>query len=56
MLSDLLRVPHWNGTLYWAGAETSASEWGRLDGAVESGGWVAGQIKQQLARQPLTSI
>ena len=40
----LLRQPHWNRTLFWAGAETSASEWGRLDGAVESGRWVAGQL------------
>ena len=44
----LLRQPHWAGTLHWAGAETSASEWGRLDGAVESGRWVARQVLRQL--------
>lgn len=44
----LLRQPHWAGALHWAGAETSASEWGRLDGAVESGQWVA----RQLLRHP----
>ena len=45
----LLRQPHWAGTLHWAGAETSASEWGRLDGAVESGRWAAAQLLRQLA-------
>uniref|UniRef100_UPI00117A4F32 FAD-dependent oxidoreductase n=1 Tax=Hymenobacter roseosalivarius TaxID=89967 RepID=UPI00117A4F32 len=30
--------------LYWAGAETSTSEWGRLDGAIESGQWAATQV------------
>ncbi|MGY3091259.1 monoamine oxidase [Hymenobacter sp. UYAg731] len=44
----LLRQPHWGGALHWAGAETSASEWGRLDGAVESGRWVAAQLLRQL--------
>lgn len=43
-----LRQPHWNGALHWAGAETSAAEWGRLDGAVESGQWVARQLLRQL--------
>ena len=43
-----LRQPHWAGTLHWAGAETSASEWGRLDGAVESGRWAATQVLRQL--------
>lgn len=52
----LLREPHWDGTLYWAGAETSASEWGRLDGAVESGEWAAGQIRRQLARPPVSHL
>lgn len=45
----LLRQPHWGGALYWAGAETSVSEWGRLDGAVESGWSVAGQLLRHLA-------
>ena len=45
----LLRQPAWAGCLHWAGAETSASEWGRLDGAVESGRYAAGQVRQQLA-------
>ncbi|MBW3127097.1 FAD-dependent oxidoreductase [Hymenobacter profundi] len=45
----LLRQPAWAGTLHWAGAETSASEWGRLDGAVESGRYAAGQVLRQLA-------
>ena len=49
----LLRQPHWDGALHWAGAETSASEWGRLDGAVESGRWVAGQLLRQLQGQPV---
>ena len=49
----LLRQPHWTGALHWAGAETSASEWGRLDGAVESGRWVAGQLLRQLHGQPV---
>ncbi|WP_375417580.1 FAD-dependent oxidoreductase [uncultured Hymenobacter sp.] len=40
----LLRQPHWAGTLHWTGVETSASEWGRLDGTVESGRWAAGQL------------
>ncbi|WBA44157.1 flavin monoamine oxidase family protein [Hymenobacter canadensis] len=40
----LLRQSCWNGTLRWAGAETSASEWGRLDGAVEAGLWAAQQL------------
>lgn len=44
----LLRQPHWGGALHWAGAETSASEWGRLDGAIESGRWVAGQLLRQM--------
>ncbi len=48
----LLRQPHWGGALHWAGAETSASEWGRLDGAVESGSWVAGQLLRQLVNRP----
>ena len=42
-----LRQPHWANSLYWAGAETSTSEWGRLDGAVESGRWVAQQLLQR---------
>ncbi|MDQ2771044.1 MAG: FAD-dependent oxidoreductase [Bacteroidota bacterium] len=45
----LLRQPAWAGTLHWAGAETSASEWGRLDGAVESGRHAAAQVLRQLA-------
>ena len=49
----LLRQPHWSGALHWAGAETSASEWGRLDGAVESGRWVAGQLLRQLQGRPV---
>lgn len=49
---ELLRQPHWGGALHWAGAETSASEWGRLDGAVESGRWVAGQLLRQRQEQP----
>ncbi|TDN38889.1 FAD-dependent oxidoreductase [Hymenobacter sp. UV11] len=40
----LLRQPYWEGRLYWAGAETSTSEWGRLDGAIESGHWAATQV------------
>ncbi|GAA4047190.1 FAD-dependent oxidoreductase [Hymenobacter glaciei] len=44
----LLRQAAWAGTLHWAGAETSASEWGRLDGAVESGRYAAAQVLQQL--------
>ena len=40
----LLRQPYWANSLYWAGAETSTSEWGRLDGAVESGRWAAQQL------------
>ncbi|WBO86774.1 flavin monoamine oxidase family protein [Hymenobacter yonginensis] len=40
----LLQQPCWHGTLLWAGAETSASEWGRLDGAVEAGRRVARQL------------
>ena len=47
----LLRQPHWAGALYWAGAETSASEWGRLDGAVESGWWVAQQVLRHPPKQ-----
>ncbi len=39
-----LRQPYWEGRLYWAGAETSTSEWGRLDGAIESGQWAAKQV------------
>ena len=35
---------YWEGRLYWAGAETSTSEWGRLDGAIESGQWAATQV------------
>jgi monoamine oxidase len=42
----LLRQAHWDGRLHWAGAETSLSEWGRLDGAVESGWWAAQQVQQ----------
>jgi monoamine oxidase len=42
----LLRQAHWDGRLHWAGAETSLSEWGRLDGAVESGWWTAQQVHQ----------
>lgn len=45
---ELLRQAIWHGTLHWAGAETSLSEWGRLDGAVESGRWAARQVLQQL--------
>ena len=41
---DCLRQPCWEGRLYWAGAETSVSEWGRLDGAIESGHWAATQV------------
>ena len=44
----LLREPTWAGTLHWAGAETSTSEWGRLDGAVESGRHAAAQVLRQL--------
>ena len=44
----LLREPAWAGSLHWAGAETSASEWGRLDGAVESGRRAAAQVLRQL--------
>jgi monoamine oxidase len=43
----LLRQPVWESTLYWAGAETSTSEWGRLDGAIESGRWAARQLLRQ---------
>ncbi|QJX47726.1 NAD(P)-binding protein [Hymenobacter taeanensis] len=46
---ELLRQPAWAGTLHWAGAETSASEWGRLDGAVESGYYAAAQVLRQPA-------
>ncbi|GAA4349455.1 FAD-dependent oxidoreductase [Hymenobacter saemangeumensis] len=45
----LLRQPAWGGALHWAGAETSISEWGRLDGAVESGRYAAAQVLRQLA-------
>lgn len=45
----LLRQPAWAGTLHGAGAETSPSEWGRLDGAVESGRRAAAQVLRQLA-------
>lgn len=45
----LLRQPAWAGSLHWAGAETSVSEWGRLDGAVESGRHAAAQVLRQLA-------
>jgi monoamine oxidase len=41
----LLRQASWDGRLHWAGAETSLSEWGRLDGAVESGWRVAQQVQ-----------
>ena len=41
---ELLRQPLWHHTLVWAGAETSRSEWGRLDGAVESGQRAAAQV------------
>jgi monoamine oxidase len=41
---EVLRQPQWAGALHWAGAETSASEWGRLDGAAESGHWAATQL------------
>ena len=44
----LLRQPTWAGTLHWAGAETSLSEWGRLDGAVESGRHAVAQVLRQL--------
>ena len=44
----LLRQPAWAGALHWAGAETSVSEWGRLDGAVESGRHAAAQVLRQL--------
>ncbi|GAB2471393.1 monoamine oxidase [Hymenobacter qilianensis] len=44
----LLRQPAWAGRLHWAGAETSVSEWGRLDGAVESGRYAAAQVLRQL--------
>ena len=44
----LLREPAWAGTLHWAGAETSTSEWGRLDGAVESGRRAAAQVLAHL--------
>jgi monoamine oxidase len=47
---ELLQQGWWAGALHWAGAETSTSEWGRLDGAVESGQRVAQQV-QQLASQ-----
>jgi len=46
---SLLRQPAWAGALHWAGAETSTSEWGRLDGAVESGRYAAAQVLRQLA-------
>lgn len=49
---ELLQQAWWAGTLHWAGAETSTSEWGRLDGAVESGHRVAQQVQQHLAGQP----
>jgi monoamine oxidase len=42
---ELLQQAHWNGRLHWAGAETSMSEWGRLDGAVESGWRAARQVQ-----------
>ena len=45
---ELLRQPAWAGTLHWAGAETSLSEWGRLDGAVESGRHAAAHVLRQL--------
>ena len=45
----LLRQPAWAGSLHWAGAETSVGEWGRLDGAVESGRHAAAQVLRQLA-------
>ncbi|TGD80729.1 flavin monoamine oxidase family protein [Hymenobacter wooponensis] len=41
---ELLQQAYWNGRLHWAGAETSVSEWGRLDGAVESGWRAARQV------------
>ena len=44
---EVLRQPLWDNTLLWAGAETSSSEWGRLDGAIESGQRAAGQVDQQ---------
>jgi monoamine oxidase len=43
-----LRQSYWAGRLYWAGAETSTSEWGRLDGAIESGRWAATQVLSSL--------
>ena len=52
----LLRQPHWSGALHWAGAETSLSEWGRLDGAVESGQWAAAQVLRQLAGDPFSLV
>lgn len=39
-----LRHPAWDGRLHWAGAETATSEWGRLDGAIESGQRAAMQV------------
>jgi monoamine oxidase len=48
----LLQQAWWANTLYWAGAETSTSEWGRLDGAIESGQRAAQQVLQQLSSQP----
>lgn len=52
---ELLRQAYWNGQLHWAGAETSSSEWGRLDGAVESGWWVAQQLQRFLPCPPAGS-
>jgi monoamine oxidase len=47
---ELLRQPTWQSTLHWAGAETSLSEWGRLNGAIESGRWAAQQVLRQLRK------
>lgn len=47
-----LRAPLWQGHLVWAGAETAAGEWGRLDGAVDAGERAAAQV---LAGQNLAS-
>jgi monoamine oxidase len=48
----LLQQPAWEGRLHWAGAETSGSEWGRLDGAVESGRRAARQVLQEQETPP----
>ncbi|MDJ0366421.1 FAD-dependent oxidoreductase [Hymenobacter sp. H14-R3] len=43
----VLRQSLWHNTLHWAGAETSSSEWGRLDGAIEAGQRAAGQVLER---------